>query len=53
MNEDRYSQDIDIEGKARELAGLPEEAINDIASMGKQMKDYFDTKNQFALKRWT
>ena len=39
MNEDRYSQDIDIEGKARELAGLPEEAINDIASMAKQMKD--------------
>ena len=38
MNEATYSQDIDVEAKARELAGLPEEAINDIAAMAKQMK---------------
>lgn len=38
MNEATYSQDIDVEAKARELAGLPEEAINDIAAMAKRMK---------------
>ena len=38
MNEATYSQDIDVEAKARELAGLPEEAINDIAAMAKSMK---------------
>ena len=38
MNEATYSQDIDIDAKARELAGLPEEAIDDIAAKAKQMK---------------
>ena len=38
MNEATYSQDIDIDAKARELAGLPEEAIDDIAAKAKQFK---------------
>ena len=50
MNEETFSVDIDVDAKAAELAGLPENAIDQIANKAKEMKKKQETGNRQDLE---
>jgi len=50
MNEETFSLDIDVDAKAAELAGLPENAIDQIANKAKEMKRKQETGNRQDLE---
>jgi len=50
MNEETFSVDIDVDAKAAELAGLPENAIDQIANKAKEMKRKQETGNRQDLE---